>query len=96
MRLEEAIDKIAGSTEYTYELSAYNKKAQDDKKEEEIKQVAMEREEETKKKVISNEFVSLTKLKEKELSMIADSNGIKSGLNKLLSNPAGLKMLRSY
>ena len=89
MKIEEAIDKLASSHEYTYELCGYKKKEVDDKKEEE----ELMREEEAKKNIISNEEVIVTNLNKKELEIIGDKDGFKPGINKLLSNPAGLKIL---
>jgi len=92
MKIEEAIAQLVGKVVYRYELSSYNKATQEDKKQEEIKQETLKREEEIKAKVVSNEVITVTNLNEKELNLISDSNGIKSGLNKLLTNAAGLKM----
>ena len=88
MKIEEAIAQLVGKVVYKYELSGYNKAI----KQEEIKQETLKREEEIKAKVVSNEVVTVTNLNEKELNLISDSNGIKSGLNKLLNNAAGLKL----
>ena len=88
MKIEEAIAQLVGKVVYRYELSGYNKTI----KEEEIKQEAIKREEEIKAKVVSNEAVTVTNLNEKELNLISDANGIKSGLNKLLTNASGLKL----
>ena len=51
------------------------------------------REEKVKGVVISNDLVTITNLKENKLNAIVDSDGLKSGVNKLLSNPAGLKLM---
>ena len=83
MKIEEAIAQLVGKVVYRYELSGYNKAIQEGKKQEEIKQETLKREEEIKAKV-SNEVITVTNLNEKELNLISDSNGIKSGLNKLL------------
>ena len=88
MKIEETIAQLVDKVVYRYELSGYNKAI----KQEEIKQETLKREEEIKAKVVSNEVVTVTNLNEKELNLISDSNGIKSGLNKLLTNAAGLKM----
>ena len=60
MRISEAIDRIT-SEEYTYELSAFNKK-REEQKVEEAKREALRRDEEARKKVVSNEDVVITNL----------------------------------
>ena len=92
LKISEVIDIIT-SEEYTYELSVFNKKREEKEKEEEIKREAIRRDEEAKKKIISNEEVVVTNLNERELEIISEGDGLKTGVNKLLSMPGGLKLL---
>ena len=92
MKISEVIDKIT-SEEYTYELSAFNKKREEEKKAEEVKREALRRDEEARRKIISNEDVVITNLNEEELKIVSKGNDLKPGMNKLLSIPGGLKLL---